>query len=140
MAYKSFKGKWQAFGDKPFISILSTGLICFNKACYDTFVKPSGCKYVKLYYEPDMRKVAFEFKSSKAGDFVLPVNLTKTGFLAVINGKTFFKNFKIKYDGESKSYLVRETIIYDSSPGYKRARKGVKWIEIRMDEYIPVNS
>ncbi|MBI4711830.1 MAG: hypothetical protein HY762_00765 [Planctomycetes bacterium] len=30
MAYKSFKGKWQAFGEKPIISILSTGLICFN--------------------------------------------------------------------------------------------------------------
>ena len=135
MAYKAFKGKWQAFGDKPVISILSTGLICFNKACYDTFVKPSGCKYVKLYHEPEMRRVAFEFRPSKAGDYVFSINLTKTGFLAVVNGKIFFKYFKIKYDKVSRSYPVRATIIYDSSPGYKRVRKGVKGIEIRLDEY-----
>jgi hypothetical protein len=136
MSYKSFKGKWQAFGDKPIISILSTGRICFNKVCYETFVKPTGYKYVKLYYEPETKKVAFEFRPEKKGDFVLPVNLTKTGLLAVVSGKTFFNHFGIKYQGQSRSYPVRETIIYESTPGYKRTRKGVKGIEIRLDEYL----
>jgi len=137
MTYKAFKGKWQAFGDKPVISILSTGLICFNKVCYDTFVKPSGCKYVKLYHEPEIRSVAFEFKPGRVGDFVMSINLTKTGYLAVVNGKTFFKQFGIKLPEQPRSYPVRETIIYDSSPGYKRKRIGVKGIEIRLDEYLP---
>ena len=135
--YKAFKGKWQAFGDKPIISILSTGLICFNKACYDTFVKPTNCKYVKLYHEPDIRSVAFEFRPGKAGDFVLSINLTKTGYLAVVNAKTFFKQFGIKLPEQPRSYPVSETIIYESSPGYKRKRVGVKGIEIRLEEYFP---
>jgi hypothetical protein len=136
MSYKSFKGKWQAFGDKPIISILSTGLICFNKACYELYVKPSNCKYVKLYHDSDMRSIAFEFRPEKVGDFVLSISLTKTGYLAVVNGKTFFNYFKIKCPAEPRSYPVRETIIYESTPGYKRTRQGVKGIEIRLEEYL----
>jgi hypothetical protein len=146
MAYKSFKGKWQSFGDKPIISILSTGLICFNKVCYETFVKPArpnaeggqagspadrdkptNCKYVKLYYEPETKKVAFEFRSEKKGDFVLPVNLTKTGLLAVVNGKTFFNQFGIKYPEQSRSFPVHQTSRYSR----------IKGIEIKLTEYFP---
>jgi hypothetical protein len=88
MSYKSFKGKWQVFGDKPTISILSTGLICFNKACYERFVQPDH-KYVKLYYDPQAKTIAFGLRPGKTGDFVLPINLTKTGLIAVVKGKTF---------------------------------------------------
>ena len=130
MSYKSFKGKWQAFGDKPIISILSTGLICFNKACYESFVEPTNRKYVKLYYEPETKKVAFEFRSEKKGDFVLPVNLTKTGFLAVVNGKTFFNQFGIKYNEQSRSFPVHQTSKYSK----------IKGIEIKLSEYFPVDS
>ena len=130
MAYKSFKGKWQAFGDKPIISILSTGLICFNKVCYETFVKPTNCKYVKLYYEPEMKKVAFEFRSEKKGDFVLSINLTKTGFLAVVNGKTFFNHFGIKYPEQSRSFPVHQTSRYSK----------IKGIEIKLSEYFPAGT
>ena len=130
MAYKSFKGKWQAFGDKPIISILSTGLICFNKVCYETFVKPTNCKYVKLYYEAEMKKVAFEFRSEKKGDFVFPVNLTKTGLLAVVNGKTFFNQFGIKYHEQSRSFPVHQTSRYSK----------IKGIEIKLSEYFPAET
>ena len=92
---------------------------------------------MKLYHEPDLRSIAFEFRPEKKGDFVLPINLTKTGFLAVVNGKTFFSYFGIKYQEQSRSFPVRETIIYESTPGYKRKRIGVKGIEIRLDEYMP---
>ncbi|MBI5778979.1 MAG: hypothetical protein HZA49_05940 [Planctomycetes bacterium] len=125
MSYKAFKGKWQAFGDKPIISILSTGLICFNKACYDTYVKPTNCKYVKLYYEPDMKKVAFAFRNDRKGEFVLPVNLTKTGLIAVVNGKTFFNQFGIKYPEQSRSFPVHQT----------KPSSGIKGIEIKLTEY-----
>ena len=125
MSYKAFKGKWQAFGDKPVISILSTGLICFNKACYDIYVKPTNCKYVKLYYEPETKKIAFEFCSVKKGDYVFSVNLAKTGFLAIVNGKTFFNYFGIKYQEQSRSFPVHQT---------KRS-SGIKGIEIKLTEY-----
>jgi hypothetical protein len=130
MAYKAFKGKWQAFGDKPIISILSTGLICFNKACYDTFVKPTNYKYVKLYYEPDMKKVAFAFRNDRKGDYVLSVNLTKTGLLAVVNGKTFFSRLGIKCPEQSRSFPVHQT----------KKSSGVKGIEIKLTEYFPVGT
>jgi hypothetical protein len=38
MAYKSFKGKWQVTGDKPVVSILSTGLICFISPDFTAFL------------------------------------------------------------------------------------------------------
>ena len=136
MSYKAFKGKWQAFGDKPIISILSTGLICFNKACYDTFVKPTNCKYVKLYYEPDVKKVAFAFRNDRKGEFVLPVNLTKTGVLAVVHSKAFFNHFGIKYPEQSRSFPVHESIIREAPQGYKRTWSGVKGIEIKLTEYM----
>ena len=137
MSYKAFKGKWQAFGDKPIISILSTGFICLNKVCYDTYVKSSGYKYVKLYYNPEEKKIAFEFRSDRKGEFVLPVNLTKTGVLAVVHSKTFFNYFGIKYEGQSRSFPVHETIIRASGPGYQGTRKPVKGIEIKLTEYFP---
>jgi hypothetical protein len=84
-----------------------------------------------------LRSIALEFRPEKVGDFVLSISLTKTGYLAVVNGKTFFNYFGIKYQGQSRSYPVRETIIYESTPGYKRTRKGVKGIEIRLEEYLP---
>ena len=140
MSYKAFKGKWQAFGDKPVISILSTGLICFNKACYDTFVKPTNCKYVKLYYEPETKKVAFAFRNDRKGEFVLPVNLTKTGILAVVHGKIFFKQFGIKYPEQSRSFPVHESIIREAPQGYKRTMSGVKGIEIKLTEYMSAGS
>ena len=138
MAYKAFKGKWQAFGDKPVISILSTGLICFNKACYDTFVKPTNCKYVKLYYEPDVKKVAFAFRNDRKGEFVLPVNLTKTGVLAVVHSKAFFNHFGIKYPEQSRSFPVHEANIHESPASYKRtwSESTVKGIEIKLTEYM----
>ncbi|MFH1227729.1 MAG: hypothetical protein V1701_07485 [Planctomycetota bacterium] len=140
MAYKSFKGKWQVFGDKPAISILTTGQICFNKACYESFVKPAdnpaGYKYVKLYYDAEMKKIAFQLFQGKAGEFVLPINLTKTGLVAVVNGKTFLEHFGIKYQGLNRSYPVHQTTIHETSPGYKRIRKGVKGIEIHLTEYL----
>mgnify|MGYP001568203962 CR=1 FL=1 len=140
MSYKAFKGKWQAFGDKPIISILSTGLICFNKVCYDTFIKPSGCKYVKLYYESETKKVAFAFRNDRKGEFVLPVNLTKTGVLAVVHSKTFFNHFGIKCLEQSRSFPVHETIIHASATGYKRTWSGVKGIEIKLTEYMSTDS
>ncbi|MBI4738680.1 hypothetical protein HY772_03830, partial [Candidatus Woesearchaeota archaeon] len=77
MVYKSFKGKWPVTGDKPVISILTTGLICFNKTCYDAFVKPSACKFVKLYYEPEMQKIAFVPVNREIGEVILPIKLVK---------------------------------------------------------------
>ena len=150
MAYKSFKGKqrWQVGGDKPTISILSTGLICFNKACYERFVqpagspadrgKPSGYKYVKLYYDPEMKKIAFELLPEKTGERVFSINLTKTGRLAVIRAKDFLSYSGIKYEDKTRSYPVHQTIISKSGPGYKRtwSEVKVKVIEIRLDEYI----
>ena len=142
MSYKAFKGRWQAFGDKPIISILSTGLICFNKACYDTFVKPSGCKYVKLYYEPETKKVAFAFRNDRKGEFVLPVNLTKTGVLAVVHGKTFFNHFGIKYPEQSRSFPVHQASIHETPTSYKRTwrESAVKGIEIKLTEYMSADS
>jgi len=138
MAYKSFKGKWPVTGDKPVISILTTGLICFNKACYDTFVKPTNCKYVKLYYDPDMKKVAFAFRNDRKGEFVLQVNLTKTGVLAVVNGKTFFNHFGVKYPEQSRSFPVHEASIHEAATSYKRtwSESVVKGIEIKLTEYM----
>ncbi|MBI4739613.1 hypothetical protein HY772_08815 [Candidatus Woesearchaeota archaeon] len=83
-----------------------------------------------------MRKVAFEFKPQKAGDFVFPINLTKTGFLAVVNGKTFLEHSGIKYAEKSRSFYARPTTIHESGPGYKRTWSGVKGIEIKLEEYI----
>ena len=138
MAYKAFKGKWPVTGDKPVISILTTGLICFNKACYDTFVKPTNCKYVKLYYDPDMKKVAFAFRNDRKGEFVLQVNLTKTGVLAVVNGKTFFNHFGVKYPEQSRSFPVHEASIHEAATSYKRtwSESVVKGIEIKLTEYM----
>jgi len=126
MSYKAFKGKWQAFGDKPIISILSTGFICLNKVCYDTYVKSSGYKYVKLYYNPEEKKIAFEFRSDRKGEFVLPVNLTKTGLIAVINAKTFFNQFGIKYPEKPRSFPIHP------APKYTK----IKGIEIKLSEYM----
>jgi len=126
MTYKSFKGRWQVFGDKPVISILSTGLICLNKACYDQFVKPTNCNYVKLYYEPETTKMAFEFHPVKKGDFVLAISLIKTGFLAVIRAKTFLDYFGIKYQGQHRSYPVH----------YPIKNSQIKGIEIKLTEYM----
>ena len=142
MAYKSFKGKrkWQVFGDKPIISILSTGLICFNKVCYETFVKPTGYQYVTLYYDPEAKKIAFELcTGKKPGDFVLPITLAKTGLIAIVKAKTFLNHLGIKYEGQSRSYPVHQTTLYESGPGYQRTWSEVKrinLIEIRLDEYI----
>ena len=133
MAYKSFKGKWQAFGDKPIISILSTGLICFNKVCYETFVKPTD-KYVKLYYDPQAKKIAFELRPGKTGEFVFPIKLAKTGLIAIISGKTFLNQFGIKYKDKSRSYPVHTTNLPETDSGY--SKRMVKGIEIRLDEYI----
>jgi len=150
MAYKSFKGKWQVFGDKPIISILSTGQICFNKVCYDLFVKPDY-KYVKLYYDPQTKKIAFEFRPEKRGEFVFPIRLAKTGLLAIVNGKTFLSYFGIKparpglpagqagdrsggYEDKPRSYPVHQTNLPGSDAGY--SQRMVKGIEIRLDEYI----
>ena len=159
MAYKLFKGKqrWQVGGDKPMITILPAGLICFNKTCYEHFVKPTGYKsakggyaegtgmpqkgcirYVKLYYDAEMKKIAFELLSEKTGERVFPINLTKTGRLAVIKAKDFLTYSGIKYAAEIRSYPVHQTIISKSGSGYKRtwSEVKVKVIEIRLDEYI----
>jgi len=140
MAYKSFKGKWPVTGEKPVISILSTGLICFNRVCYDTFIKPSGRKYVKLYYEPETKKIAFEPVNREVGAAVFSVKLVKPGFFGVVSGKTFLNACGIKYQEQTRSFPVHETIIRESSPGYQGARKGVKGIEIKLSEYFPAGT
>lgn len=138
MSYKQFKGKWQVAGDKPTISILPAGLICFNKACYERFILLAKAKYTRLYYDPEMKKIAFELLPAKKGEFVLPITLTKTGLVAVVNGKKFLEHFGIKYPGEVRSYPVHQSYVTDSSPGYKRTwsqgKRGV--LEIHLDEYI----
>jgi len=147
MAYKLFKGKWQVRGDKPTISILSTGLICFNQVCYERFVRsrlgrdsavasPSGYTHVKLYYDPEMKKIAFEPLQRKTGEFVLPIKLIKTGLLAIVRGKTFLEHFGIKYKGKARSYPAHQITLPEFGSGYKRTRSRVKGIEIRLDEYI----
>ena len=148
MSYKSFKGKWQVGGDKSVISILPTGLICFNKPCYERFVKPAGSpadrdqpdhKYVKLYYDPEMKKIAFELLPEKSGERVFSISLTKTGRLAVIRAKDFLSYSGIKYQEKARSYPVHQAIISKSGSGYKRtwSEVKVKVIEIRLDEYMP---
>jgi len=133
MAYKLFRGKWQVFGDKPTISILSTGLICFNKACYNTFIKSTNCKYVKLYYDPDAKKIAFGLRPGKIGEFVLPITLAKTGLIAIIRAKTFLEHFGIKYKEQSRSYPVHTTNLPESDSGY--SSRMVQGIEIILDEH-----
>ena len=141
MAYKSFQGKWRVFGDEPTISILPTGLICFNKVCYERFVgshhpvkdKPAY-QYVKLYYDPETKKIAFAFLMEKTGEFVFPIRLAKTGLLAIISGKAFLSYFGIKYEEKARSYPVHETFLPASGSGYSRRR--VKGIEIHLDEYM----
>ncbi|MEK7310005.1 MAG: hypothetical protein AAB038_04230 [Planctomycetota bacterium] len=140
MSYKSFKGKWPVTGDKPVISILTTGLICFNKACYDSFIKPTNCKYLKLYYDPDAKKIAFEPINREVGAAVFPVKLVKPCLFGIVSGKTFLNACGIKYQAQVRSYPVHETIIRDSGLGYQGTRKGVKGIEIKLTEYFPANS
>jgi len=150
MSYKSFKGKWPVTGDKPVISILTTGLICFNKACYEGFVKPAGspadrgkptnCKYLKLYYDPAVKKIAFEPVNREVGAAVFPVKLVKPGLFGVVSGKTFLNACGIKYQEQVRSYPVHETIIRESGPGYQGTRKGVKGIEIKLTEYFPAGT
>ena len=136
MAYKSFKGKWQVGGDKPTITILPAGLFCFNKACYESFVKSSDSMYAKLYYDPVTKKIAFEFLQTKAGEFAFPIKLTKTGLVAVVNARPFLEHFGIEYKAKPRSYPVHPTTIHDPSSGYQRTWGKVKGIEIRLDEYI----
>ena len=140
MAYKSFKGKWQVGGDKPVISILSTGLICFNKACYETFVKPAGYTHMKLYYDAETKTMVFEPLHRKIGEVIYPIRVTKTGLLAVVKAKPFLEHFGIKYQGQSRSYPAYETIVPGSYPGYQRTRMKPNGIEIRLEEYIRDNS
>ena len=170
MAYKAFKGKWQAFGDKPIISMppgalqppagcsrpvlnlrsamlgftlrlvrtgLTTGLICFNRVCYDTFIKPSGRKYVKLYYDPETKKSAFEPVNREVGAAVFSVKLVKPGLFGVVSGKTFLNACGIKYQEQVRSFPVHESIIREAPQGYKRTWSGVKGIEIKLTEYFP---
>lgn len=138
MSYKSFKGKWQVAGDKPTVTILPAGLFCFNKPCYEQFIKVTNCKYAKLYYDPEFKKIAFELLPEKKGEQVFPISLTKTGLVAVVNGKVFFNHHVIKYPGEVRSYPARQTYITEPGPGYKRTWSETKKqvIEIRLDEYI----
>ncbi|MBI5779915.1 MAG: hypothetical protein HZA49_10760 [Planctomycetes bacterium] len=140
MAYKSFKSKqrWEAFGDKPVISILSTGLICLNKVCYDTYIKPTNCGYVKLYYNPDEKKIAFEMRPAKAyGEPVFLVTMAKTGPIAIVNARSFLKQCGIKYNEKSRSYLVYPVPLPEAASGYKRKWSEIpRGIEIRLtDEY-----
>ncbi|MBI4739111.1 hypothetical protein HY772_06135, partial [Candidatus Woesearchaeota archaeon] len=135
-----FKGKWPVTGDKPVISILTTGLICFNKSCYDSFVKPSDCKFVKLYYEPEMQKIAFVPVNREIGEVILPIKLVKPGLFGLVNGKKFLNSCGIKYQAQVRSYPARAADIPDSSPGYKRTWKPIKGIEIRLTEYMSADS
>jgi hypothetical protein len=138
MSYKSLKGKWQVAGDKPTITLLPAGLFCFNKVCYELFVLPSNAKYVKLYYDPEMKKIAFELLTAKAGEQVFPISLTKTGLVAVVNARKFLEHFGIKYAGKPLSYPVHQTIMAKPGSGYKRTWREVRLevLEIRLDEYI----
>jgi len=133
MSYKSFNGKWRVYADSPIISILPTGLFCFNTVCYERFIKPANYKYVKLYYDPEAKKIAFELLTGKPGE---PIRLVKTERIALVSGKAFLSQFGIKYEGEVRSYPVHETTIHEntSGQGYKDRWIGVKGIEIRLDE------
>jgi len=142
MAYKSFKSKqrWEAFGDKPVISILSTGLICFNKACYERFVKPANCGYAKLYYNDEQKKIAFELRPGKTpGQPVFPITLTKTGLIAVVNAKAFLENFGIPYKDRPRSFLAHQVPLPEAASGYKRKWSEIpRGLEIRLtDNYTP---
>jgi hypothetical protein len=137
MAYKAFKGKWPVTGEKPVISILTTGLICFNRVCYESFIKTTDCKYLKLYYDPDVKKIAFEPVNREIGASVFPVKLVKPGLFGMVNGKTFLNACGIKYQEQVRSYPARAAEIHEPSQGYKSTWKGVKGFEIRLDEYIP---
>jgi len=139
MAYKSLKGKWEVGGDKPVITLLPNGLICFNKVCYERYIKVDNYGYVKLYYEPEMKKIAFQPLHKEIGERVFPISLIKPGLLAVIRAKTFLTSFGIKYEGQVRSYPVHETYIIEPGSGYKRtwSEAKIKVIEIRLDEYLP---
>ncbi len=91
---------------------------------------------MKLYYDPETKKIAFELRPGRIGEFVLSINLIKTGLLAIVKGKTFLNHFGVKYKEQSRSYPVHQTTIHESGSGYRRTITRIKVIEIRLDEYM----
>ena len=89
---------------------------------------------MKLYYDPQIKRIAFGLLPGKTGEFVFPIKPAKTGLIAIISGKTFLNQFGIKYDDKHRSYPVHTTNLPESDSGY--SRRMVKGIEIRLDEYI----
>ena len=138
MSYKSLKGKWQVAGDKPTITLLPAGMFCFNKVFYEQFVQPANCNYVKLYYDPEAKKIAFELLTDKSGEQVFPISLTQTGRVAVVKAKRFLDHFGIKYAGKPRSYTVHRAVMSRPGSGYKRTWSQVRLevLEIRLDEYV----
>ncbi|MEW6027509.1 MAG: hypothetical protein AB1599_09475, partial [Planctomycetota bacterium] len=101
-----------------------------NRVCYDEFVKPTDCKYLKLHYDPDMKKIAFEPVSRQIGEITSPIKLVKPGLFGLVNGKTFLDACGINYQEKIRSYPVHQPLKYTK----------IKGIEIKLTEYFPDKS
>lgn len=76
----------------PKVSVWSKGQIGLNKALIDALDLKTN-KYVELYYDPETRRVAFDFTAEKK-DNSMTVGISQSGS-GIISAKTFLDNFEI---------------------------------------------
>ncbi|WP_029918166.1 hypothetical protein [Pelobacter seleniigenes] len=93
MAFEKFTKTGR--GAKPVVSIWKKGQLGFNQGAVESFdLENKG--YVILYFDPDEKKIGFEFTNDETAEGALKFKVRKTG--ASIGAKYFLDYYHVDYE------------------------------------------